>query len=374
MQGNTFGRIFRVTSWGESHGAALGVVIDGCPSGLHLTTEDFLPDMRLRQGGEFSFSTARKEEDFVQIESGVFEGITTGTPISLRVENRNTKSQDYDAFRDTPRPGHADLTTFWKHGHRDHRGGGRSSARETAARVAAGVVAKKILHSQGVEIFAFLSKLGKTTIDTDFPNLYDHGTSQFMELLPTLRKLRNKNPLRCLKEDSSELLDQIEQVKANGDSLGGEISAVALNLPRGLGEPVFDKLNALLAHAYFSLPAAVSVDIGGGTKMSELYGSEIRDEIKQKGCDIEFGSNSHGGLLGGMSTGNPLWSSIKFHSPTSISQTIGSVDLKTGEAKGIQVEGRHDSFPLPRAIPVVESMMAVTLADATLANTSSKFK
>ena len=331
MNGNSLGVLFRITTWGESHGPALGVVIDGCPSGLSLTVEDFAADMQRRQGGTASYTTSRKEDDFVQIESGVFEGKTTGTPIALRIENKNTQSSDYEAFRNVPRPGHADLTTFLKHEHRDHRGGGRSSARETTARVAAGVVARKILAHFGVTVRATVTRVGGKEV----------------------RSLEEALPL-------------IDSVKAAGDSLGGTIDCVASGLPAGLGEPVFDKLNAALAHSMMSLPAAVGFECGGGIRMSELPGSEIRDPIELVGGVATPSGNRHGGLLGGISTGKDLLVRVHFHAPTSIPQSIESVNLKTGAAEAVKVTGRHDSFPLPRALPMVEAMMMLSLVDAMM--------
>lgn len=373
MQGNTFGRIFRVTTWGESHGPALGAIIDGCPAGVLLSSEDFTSDMALRQGGNSEFATPRKEADRVSIESGVFEGKTTGTPIALRIENKNTNSKDYESFRSVPRPGHADLTTLWKHSHRDHRGGGRSSARETAARVATAVVAKKILDVYGVRVFAYLSKIKDLAISSPFADLRSQSTAELQEQFSNLREIRNKNSLRSLAANEDDLLRTVLNAREAKDSLGGEITAFALNLPRGLGEPIFDKLNAVLAHAYFSLPAVVSLDIGGGMAMSESLGSEIRDSLQfDSDNEVQFQSNSHGGLLGGMSTGMPLWSSVRFHAPTSIPRSVDSINLENKQPQSLNVEGRHDSFPLPRAIPVVEAMLALTLVDAILLNKAQK--
>lgn len=354
MNGNRFGTIFQVTSWGESHGASLGAIIDGCPSGLALSTEDFREDMALRQGGAASFTTARKEEDLVRIESGVFEGRTTGTPICLRIENKNTVAADYEAFRSVPRPGHADLTTFWKHEHRDHRGGGRSSARETAARVAAGVIARKILAAFGVEVFAFVSRIGEREIPRE---------------ISLEKSVRDVNPLLMplALAETRPWLEMVEAQKARADSFGGSISCVVRGLPRGIGEPVFDRLNALLAHALMSLPAAVSCEIGGGRAMSFLPGSEIRDPVRVNASgEVAIDGDRHGGLLGGMSTGNALRLSVDFHAPTSIPAAIESVDLHTKTTSAAEVKGRHDSTPLPRAVPMVEAMVMLTLVDAMM--------
>ncbi len=369
MHGNTFGRIFRVTSWGESHGPSLGVVIDGCPAGISLHVEDFRDDMEQRQGGRNRFSTPRKEQDLIQIESGVFEGKTTGTPISLRIQNNNTNSKDYSEFQNVPRPGHADITTHWKHGHRDYRGGGRSSARETAARVAAGVVAKKILSHHKIEIFAYLSRVGKKNISPSFENLRWNNCQESSQIFAKLRECRNGNQLRSLATQETEYLDYVESIQEQNDSVGGEISAFINNLPRGLGEPVFDKLNATLSHALFSLPAAVYVHCGGGEELSSALGSEIRDSISSiSNTEIAFNSNKHGGLLGGMSSGEPLWTRVGFHGPTSIPQSIESLNLIDNSSTTINVAGRHDCFPLPRAVPIVEAMLAITIVDAIFLN------
>ena len=329
MNGNSLGVLFRITSWGESHGPALGVVVDGCPSGLPLSVEDFTMDLTRRQGGSAAYATPRKEPDQVRIESGIFEGKTTGTPIALRIENQNAKSNDYDAYREVPRPGHADLTTFLKQGHRDHRGGGRASARETTARVLAGTIAKKILAHFKIEVSAHAGRIGKREVSA--------------------------------KED---LESWLASVRVSGDSLGGRIDCTVKNLPAGLGEPVFDKLNATLAHALMSLPAAVGFEAGGGIAMSELPGSEIRDPIGvANGVPTPTG-NRHGGLLGGLSTGHDLGLRVHFHAPTSIPQPIESVNLVTNQKETVNVTGRHDSVPLFRAVPMVEAMVAITLVDA----------
>ena len=342
MNGNSFGQIFRVTTWGESHGPSLGAIVDGCPAGLRLSAADFEPDMALRQGGGAAYTTPRKENDTVHIESGVFEGISTGTPLCLRLVNENQKSEDYDPFKGIFRPGHADLTTHLKHGHRDHRGGGRSSARETAARVAAGVVAKKILSHLGVELAAWISQAGPHALPEE----------------SSIQKIREKRlPLPAFLES------ELQALREKGDSWGGTVSCRVENLPPGLGEPVFDKLGALLAHACMSLPASVGFEIGGIS--SALPGSQIRDPIGVVNGKIQPLSNNHGGVLGGMSTGLPLLLAVKFHAPTSVPKPIGTVSAK-GEEKEIVVGGRHDAFPLPRAIPMLEAMVAITLVDCLL--------
>jgi chorismate synthase len=360
MNGNRFGTLFQVTTWGESHGPAVGAVIDGCPSGLPLSSQDFVEDMGRRKGGGASFTTPRAEDDQVEIESGIFVGLTTGTPIALRIRNQSQQSADYEEFRHLPRPGHADLTTHLKHGHRDHRGGGRSSARETTARVAAGVVAKKLLRTQGVESLAWLEKVGPHSLP-------EEAQAELLQLaLPSIKALRDASPLFFPHSGSqaAEILAAVETLRSVGDSWGGALRCRVDGLPPGLGEPVFDKLNAMLAHALMSLPAAVAFECGGGIAMSDLPGSAIRDPIASGSQGPRPTSNIHGGLLGGMTTGLPLLLGISFHAPTSIPRPIASVDLRSMESKEVRVGGRHDAFPLPRAVPMVEAMVAITLADA----------
>jgi chorismate synthase len=358
MNGNRFGTIFQVTTWGESHGPALGAVIDGCPSNLALAPEHFDADMLRRQGGKASFTTQRKERDQVLIESGVFEGKTTGAPISLRILNETQKSGDYDSFRHQPRPGHADLTTHLKHGHRDHRGGGRSSARETAARVAAGVVAKKILAKQGIDLLAWLDGAG--------PHSLSAKQREETETVPLsqLKAVCLESAIGCPFSLGWE--KEAAEIKEKHDSWGGSVRCRVDGLPAGLGEPVFDKLGAVLAHALMSLPAAVAFEAGGGRPMSQKRGCEIRDPIASGASGIRPASNIHGGLLGGMTTGLPLLVGVSFHGPTSIPAPISTVDLESGLATELSVGGRHDSFPLPRILPAVEAMVAITLVDALL--------
>lgn len=353
MNGNRFGTIFQVTTWGESHGHSLGAIIDGCPSNLPLSEEHFDSDMARRQGGKALFTTERKESDRVHIESGVFEGKSTGTPIALRILNESQKSSDYEELRHVARPGHADLTTHFKQGHRDHRGGGRASARETAARVAAGVVAKRILKHFGVQMLAWLDSAGEQSLS--FEQRHECETT----LLAKLRERTESSELGCPFQVSWG--EKMKTAKELGDSWGGTVRCRVDGLPAGIGEPVFDKLGAQLAHALMSLPAAVAFEAGGGLNMSQRPGSAIRDAIAgQPPLPI---TNHHGGLLGGLSTGLPLLLGVSFHAPTSIRQTIHTVNLESGAQVELSVGGRHDSFPLPRVLPVVEAMVAITLVD-----------
>ena len=364
MQGNSFGRVFRVTSWGESHGPSMGVVVDGCPSGISLCNEDFKADLSMRQGGNATHTTPRKEADTVHIESGVFEGKTTGTPIAIRIVNQNQDSSAYEAFRFVPRPGHADITSYWKHGHRDFRGGGRSSARETVARVAAGVIAKKILSFQEIEVLAFVRRIGDQEFIWEETLFHASSREKILdEYWSFIESTRKKNSFLVPMEKEKVFSDLAKKAQLERDSYGGNIECWVRGLPPGLGEPVFEKLNAKLAQALFSLPAAVGVEIGGGIDMSYLPGSCIRDPIggEEK---VRVLGNKHGGLLGGMTTGEPLWLSVSFHAPTSVPKNIASIDLNKKETQMVSVEGRHDSIPLPRAVPMVESMVAITLVDA----------
>jgi chorismate synthase len=360
MNGNSIGTIFRLTTWGESHGPALGAIIDGCPAGLPLVAEDFQGDMQRRQGGGAKFTTPRQESDAVQIESGVFEGLTTGAPIALRMENSSQKSSDYEAFRHVPRPGHADLTAFLKHGHTDHRGGGRFSARETAARVAAGVVAKKILAKFGAEVVAWIERVGPMDMAEEAKDFAKSAP------LAEVKKLRDASLLFVPSSEASTMQETAERLRAAGDSWGGALRCRVDGLPVGLGEPVFDKLQATLAHALMSLPAAVGFEVGGGVFSSHLPGSALRDPIVSTKDGPRPESNQHGGLLGGLTTGHPLFVGVSFHAPTSVPRPISSVDRRDGKEAEITVGGRHDSFPLPRAVPMVEAMVALTLVDALL--------
>ena len=250
MKGNSFGRIFRISTWGESHGPVMGALIDGCPAGIPLSSDDFIQDIALRQGGQGAHSTPRKESDLVAIESGVFEGKSTGAPIALRIVNENVKSGDYDRYRSVPRPGHADLTTHLKHGHRDHRGGGRASARETVARVAAGVIAKKILAARGVELLAFVRRIGPLAISREELPFHAATTETITgKLWSSVKAARAASAFRLPVSDPPALAELVARAREEGDSWGGSVECWVRGLPAGLGEPTFDKLNAVLAHA-----------------------------------------------------------------------------------------------------------------------------
>jgi chorismate synthase len=345
MSGNTFGKLFTVSTFGESHGIAIGGVIDGCPPGMELCEADLQGDLDRRKPGTSQFTTARREEDEVQILSGVFEGKTTGASIGLLIKNNDQRSQDYSKIKDTFRPGHADYTYQQKYGLRDYRGGGRSSARETAIRVAAGGVAKKYLKQHhGIEIHGYISQLGPIKIDT-----VDHG-------------ITNTNPFFCPDASKLEALEAyMRDLKKQGDSIGAKVSVVALNMPVGLGEPIFDRLDADLAHAMMGINAVKGVEVGDGFATVEQKGSEHRDLMSPQG----FMSNRSGGVLGGISSGQDLIVHMALKPTSSISVPGESVDIH-GESAEVITKGRHDPCVGIRAVPIAEAMMALVLMDHLL--------
>lgn len=345
MAGNTFGHLFRVTTFGESHGPALGCVIDGCPPGLALCEADIQQDLDRRKPGQSKFTTQRREADEVEILSGVFEGKTTGTPISLLIRNTDQRSKDYSDIKDKFRPGHADLTYHHKYGHRDYRGGGRASARETAARVAAGAIAKKYLKELcGLEITGYLSQLGP------------------IELAATDLSIINDNPFFAadpLKLDECE--QYINQIRKEGDSIGAKVSVIAQHVPVGLGEPVFRKLDADIAHALMGINAVRAVEIGDGVNVVGQKGSEHRDQMTGAG----FESNSAGGTLGGISSGQNIIAHVAFKPTSSIITPGKSLDTDGNEAE-VVTKGRHDPCVGLRGVVIVESMLALVLIDHLL--------
>jgi len=352
MSGNTFGVIFKATTWGESHGRAVGVVVDGCPAGLEISSDDIQNELDRRRPGQSRASTQRKEEDRVEILSGIFDGITTGTPISMVVWNKDADSSAYDAIKNTPRPGHADYTYQAKYGFRDHRGGGRASARETVGRVAAGAIAKKLLARVGVEIAAYVAELGG--IEASIPDL---GLSE-------IRSLAESNPVRCPDQKAAgKMLQLLDDVRKQGDSLGGIVVVIAKGVPPGLGEPVFDKLDADLAKALMSLGAVKAVEIGAGIGSARMRGSVMNDPLILTDGKIDFATNNAGGILGGISTGAPIICKIAVKPTPSISLMQRTVDISTREESGIEVKGRHDPAIPPRIVPVAEAMIALVLVD-----------
>jgi chorismate synthase len=345
MSGNTIGTLFSLTSFGESHGAAIGGVVDGCPPGLELCAEDLQVDLDRRKPGTSRHVTQRNEADMVEILSGVFEGKTTGAPIGLLIRNTDQRSQDYSKIMDTFRPGHADYTYQQKYGIRDYRGGGRSSARETAVRVAAGAIAKKWLKQKyGVQIRGYLSQLGE--INIPFVS-WDYV---------------NENPLFAPTQDQIPALEAyLDNIRAERDSVGAQITVVAEQVPVGLGEPVFDRLDAEIAYAMMSINAVKGVEIGAGFASVSQRGSVHSDELTPQG----FATNHAGGILGGISSGQDIVVNVAFKPTSSIPQQRNSID-KAGQAVMMQTTGRHDPCVGIRATPIVEAMLALVLMDHAL--------
>ena len=347
MSGNTTGKLFNVTTFGESHGVAMGCIIDGCPPGMELSEEDIQVYLDKRKPGSSKFTTQRKEEDKVEILSGTFEGKTTGTPIGLLIKNKDQRSKDYDKLKDVFRPSHADYSYIQKYGIRDHRGGGRASARETTMRVASGSVARKYLKEiSGIEINGYLSQIGSLKVEEIDLNEIDN------------------NPFFCPDKNMTPKIEKlIDKLREEGDSIGAKITVSVTNLPPGLGEPVFDKLDAEIAKALMGINAVKGVEIGLGFSVIETKGSESRDEMSPAG----FKSNSSGGTSGGISTGQDLIASIALKPTSSISKEGETVD-KDGKAAKIKVTGRHDPCVGIRATPIAESMVALVLIDHLLRN------
>ena len=347
MSGNSFGKSFVLTTFGESHGLALGCIVDGCPPGMALSEIDIQGDLDRRRPGRNKHTTQRNEPDQVKILSGVFEGKTTGTPIGLLIENTDQRSKDYGDIKDKFRPGHADYTYQQKYGIRDYRGGGRSSARETAMRVAAGAIARKYLaESAGIDIRGFVSQLGP------------------IHLEPKDLTIVDDNPFFCADPDKLDELDAfMTALREDGDSIGAKISVLVRNMPTGLGEPVFDKLEADLAHGLMSINAVKGVEVGAGFAAVEQRGSQHRDEMTGSG----FSKNDAGGTLGGISSGQDLLVSIALKPTSSISKPGKTVD-KTGKETEIVTRGRHDPCVGLRATPIAEAMVALVLVDHLLRN------
>ncbi len=341
MSGNSFGRSFVVSTFGESHGAALGCVVDGCPPGLPLTEADLQADVDRRRTGTSQFVSQRKEGDAVRILSGVFEGVTTGTPIGLLIENTDARSRDYDKLKDRFRPGHADYTYQQKYGLRDHRGGGRSSARETVMRVAAGAIARKYLATKGIAISGYVTQVGDIHIEPREP------------------AAAYENPFFC--PDPSrlkELEDYIWKLRSDGDSVGARLTVIARGVPVGLGEPIFDRLDADIAHAMMSINAVKAVEIGDGVAVAAQRGSQHRDELTPQG----FASNHSGGILGGISSGQDILVQVTLK-PTSSIQVPGHTIDTAGNPVDVITTGRHDPCVGLRATPIAEAMLALTLMD-----------
>ena len=349
MAGNSFGNLFRLSTFGESHGDAIGGVIDGCPPGIKLNMELIQFEMERRKPGQSKIVTQRKEPDTVKFLSGIFEGVTTGTPIGFIIENTNQKSKDYSHIKDVYRPSHADYVYDQKYGHRDYRGGGRSSARETACRVVAGAVAKQILKS--IKINAFVSSVGDIFLDKPYQEL-------------DLQKTES-NIVRCPDDSTAKkMIDRIQEIRKEGDTIGGTITCVIHNVPVGLGEPVFDKLHADLGKAMLSINAVKGFEYGSGFCGAAMKGSEHNDLFNEDGTTK---SNLSGGIQGGISNGMDIYFRVAFKPVATIMKLQETIDNKGNKAE-MQGKGRHDPCVVPRAVPIVEAMAALVLADFYLIN------
>lgn len=353
-----YGKIFRISTFGESHGRAVGVTIDGCPAGLDIDTEFIQSELDRRKPGQSKITTQRKEEDKVEIVSGIFEGKSTGTPITLLVWNADARSKDYSHIADKFRPSHADYTYQEKYGIRDYRGGGRSSARETLARVAAGAVAKSFLKLNGITIQAYVSQVGSLILDKDYTQ-YDLSRAE-------------ENILRCPDEKMAEvMIEFIDDVRKNRDTVGGVVSCVIKGTPPGLGEPVFDKLHAELAKAMMSINAVKGFEYGSGFKGVELLGSQHNDSFYTEGNKVRTKTNLSGGIQGGISNGEDIYFRVAFKPVATLMIDQESVNEK-GESVVVSGKGRHDPCVVPRAVPIVEAMAALVITDFYLRNNVSK--
>lgn len=358
MAGSTLGIIYRITTWGESHGPGLGVVVDGCPAGLPLSTNDIQTYLDRRKPGQSRMATPRKEADAVEILSGVFDGKTTGAPISLLVRNTSQRSGDYSEIAACYRPGHADYTFDQKYGFRDYRGGGRSSGRETIGRVAAGAIAAKALSEFGIRLTAYTKSIGPVSIN---PNAFDREA-----ILETPTSMPDR-------EASARAEKYLEDCMRNYDSSGGVIECVIDGVPAGLGDPVFEKLDANLAKAIMSIGAVKAVEIGDGTEVSTRRGSENNDAFRMENGQIIKATNHAGGILGGISDGSPILLRAYVKPTPSIFSPQNTVN-RDGEEISISIKGRHDPVIVPRAVVVVESMAAITVLDALLVNAGAKME
>jgi len=349
--GNSFGKLFTITSFGESHGRCVGVIIDGCPAGLPITEEDIQREVDKRKPGASIATTKRVEEDKVEILSGIFNGVTTGAPVCLLVWNKDVDSSEYEKNRFILRPGHADYTAFMKYGgFNDFRGGGRFSGRITATFVMAGAIAKKLLSHCGIEVLAHAVEIG--------------GIKARPKEFDEIKENVAKNPLRCADPKAAEAMARlIEKAKEEGDSLGGIIEGIAQNVPVGLGEPVFDALDGELAKALLATPAVKGVEFGAGFSVAEKRGSENNDSFTIKNGKIVTMTNNAGGILGGISNGMPIVVRVAVKPTASIAKSQSTVNIEKIEEVSLSVEGRHDVCIVPRAVAVVEAMMAVTLCD-----------
>ena len=355
MNGNSIGKALVFTCFGESHGALIGAIIDGCPAGLPLKEEDIQIELNKRRPGFTEISTPRREEDRVEIVSGVYKGYTTGAPICMIIRNRDVKSKPYETVMVKPRPGHADYTAKIKYGgYNDPRGGGRFSGRITAAYVMVGAIAKKILSLMGVEVLAHAVQIGNIRIEG--------------ELSPEdIRRNVYSNPVRCaIPETAAEMVKEILKASREGDSVGGIVEAIALNVPVGLGEPIFDSLDSEIAKMLFNIPAVKGVEFGAGFHIASMRGSEANDQYTVRNGRIVTLTNNSGGVLGGISNGMPIKVRVAFKPTPTISRRQRTVNLETMREEYIEFAGRHDPCVVPRAVPVVESCLAFVLADHAL--------
>jgi chorismate synthase len=348
MPGNCFGRLFRICTFGESHGKGIGVVIDGVPPNVMLDESHIQADLDRRRPGQSGVTTPRSESDRVQILSGVFEGKTTGTSLALFISNKTARPEDYESFKDRYRPGHSDYTYQAKYGIRDWRGSGRASGRETAARVAAGAVAKKVLLDEAISVTAYAVEIGGITA----------GELDMAEI--------ERNDVRCPDAAAAKhMIARIEEARDGEDSVGGIVEAVVRGVPTGLGDPVFDKVDALLAHGLMSIGAVKGLEIGRGFESARMLGSRFNDGFVARNGAVRTSSNNAGGILGGITTGEDILLRIAVRPPSSIAQNQQTVDMD-GRECSIEVQGRHDPCIVPRIIPVVEAMVAVTMLDCLL--------
>ena len=362
MAGSTFGQLFRVTTAGESHGPGYVAIVDGVPAGLELGVEDLLPDLARRRPGQSSITTQRDEADRPEILSGVFEGRTTGTPIAILIRNQDQRPRDYSELASKYRPGHADYTFDAKFGFRDHRGGGRSSARETTVRVAAGAIARKLLATvHGIRILGWVRQVGELVADVASP---EDVTLEQVEATP----VRCPDPAAA-----ARMIELIELVRSERDSIGGIAEVVAVGVPAGWGEPVFDKLKAELAKALFSLPAVLGVEYGSGFGVARLRGSENNDPLRMADGRVVSPSNRHGGMLGGISSGMPIVLRCAVKPTSSLPREQPTV-TRAGEETTIATRGRHDPCLLPRFVPMAEAMVALVLADHSLRHRASRIR
>ena len=356
--GNSFGRLFRLTTFGESHGKALGAIVEGCPAGLTLDLEKIRLEMQRRKPGQSKITTQRKEEDEIELLSGVFEGKTTGTPIGILIPNADQKSKDYAHIADQFRPSHADYTYFEKYGHRDYRGGGRSSARETAARVAGGAIAKQLLDTKGITIQAYVSQVGELRLEKPYTELN--------------LDLAEDNIVRCPDPElAARMIEHIDAVRLDRDTIGGIVSCVIKNCPPGLGEPVFDRLHAALGKAMLSINAVKGFEYGSGFEGVTLRGSQHNDAFVQQDGKIHTLTNHSGGIQGGISNGQDIYFRVAFKPVATIMQDQASIN-EAGEAVTVSGKGRHDPCVVPRAVPIVEAMAALVLADFLLLSKTNK--